>query len=224
MKILDFGENSYQSDLAFRFDCLSTRAITDFVLMLTTKNDIFTSVARTDAQGQVELSRGNGTASNPYFQLRLSAGGLVLWGGWHLPFEEWQKWRKLFLDDVAELLEGLPPAMVERVSNYYNVRVTSQQIKGVSELPAVRDLGARFLPEELLHRAGIASTMGDSNGNEEISWVIPALPPEATVAFVANRKNLDSTVPLIRALHDHATRSDDLAVKFYSTIVSPLLR
>lgn len=229
MRILDFGKNTYQYEISFKFDCFSPERIGNLVKDLLVTKKSFSTVGKEQGTGLTVLTLGDGTESAPFFQLKVGADKVVLWAGWYATYEQWRRWRDSLLSETTALLEGIPIEMVRLLSSQQVFVIPIEKSKPydqISELEPVWALFGRFIPRELLKRMGASLVFGDEEGNETLGWwpVGTGVAGETSIAFALNWNVLNSKAGLKENELAHVARFDRLLEAFHENYLSLLVK
>jgi hypothetical protein len=228
LKVFDFQKNTYQFEINFRLDCLSTNTILGVVEHLI-KRKVFSSVLKGEAGSQAVLRVGEGVEKSPYFQLTVGRGVILLSAGWYVSYERWQKWRNDMLTEVTAFLKDIPTEMVGVLTSQAALTVPNERVKDIDEIPELEPVLAlyrRFVPRELLKRASAYVALGDENQERTIEWWAggSTTPGEESVTFRVHRNVIDPKVSLGQNAISHATSSDELLEKFHTGFLALIIK
>src|SRR2546422_607804 len=153
--IIDFGKNTYEHRIEFGFDCVPAQFVREVVSSLLVEKNAFASVSKDVSTGDslTVLTKGTGSEDAPFHQLKFARDKVILWCGWHTPYEHWQKWRSELLPDILAGLAKMPNEFVSAFVSQGISSVPFQRLKRaevVPELEPIRQLYRRFLPPDLL--------------------------------------------------------------------------
>ena len=224
----DFGRNTYQTLVTFKFDCISPADVKTFVRENVVENE-FSSVDRDQATKHAVVSFGDGSEKAPLHQLRIGPDSIAVWVGWHVPFIHWQEYRGRMLKQLMPLLKTIPISAVRSVSSQSNVLAPVSQLKEASEIPELkpaRDLLRRFLPESLMARGNGYSLSSDALGTQNVEWWIGASqdPEYGNASFTSTRLYLSGQQGLYENWLVHLQESDELIQRFHSNYLSIFIK
>jgi len=172
VKIFDFGKNTQQCAITFKFDCIGSETTSELVQHFVMKQKTFSTISKGENQ-QVILSIGTGTDAQPYYQLRISPGEMLLWSGWNVKYEEWQKWRDKTLGELFLLLEEIPIEYVHTLACTIAVGIPAAKLKNpdeVAELAPLSAFYARFLPKEISGKYVGYYVSTDPERKQTVTW------------------------------------------------------
>lgn len=229
MKIFDFGKNTYQYSINFKFDCLSHELLRGLVQDFLFKRKYFSNVSKDQSANQTVLTKGEGTHESPLFQLKIGADTIILWAGWHVSYEEWQQWRTLLLSDIGAILQTIPIELVGALAAQFVLIVPTDKLKRtdeINELKPILAFNRRFIPEELLGRGKAYAAFGDKEGRQMVEWWVggSAIPGEENVSFMVSQNALDLKSNLRQNMQTHVTASEKLVERFHSGFLSLLIK
>ena len=229
MKIIDFGRNTYQHEIGFKFDCISPELVRDVVREMLVSKKQFSTVAKEGSTNQTYLTRGEGTESSPLFQVRIGSDKIVLWAGWYVPFEKWQEWRNAILLQLTRYVEPVPIEVVGALTSQYVFLVPSENLKqgdSIPELQPIREFYKRFIPRELIKRGNVYLVFGDEQGKETLTWWTggSTAPGEENITFIFRSNVVDAARRLEENLLAHTARSDGLLKGFHAGLLSLLVK
>ena len=230
LKIIDFGKNTYQYEIDFRFDCISTATVRRIVDNLLISKKRFSVVAKEESTNQTVLTEGQGTPQSPVFQVKIGLDKILLWTGWNVPYEKWQQWRSSVFADLQVLTQEIQTEMVLACASQYAFIVPADKLKHgnqIPELAPVRAFYARAVPEELLERYNAFLAFGDTSGKEALSFYVgpgPQTPDEGNITFNFRWNTFDKNIKLEQNLLAHAARSDRLLELFHAGLLSLLIK
>jgi hypothetical protein len=230
MSIVDFGKNGYHYEVVFRFDCLSEERIGGLVQSLPTVIGGNVTVRKGDPPHSVTLTRGSGTEGDPYYELKLGAGILSAWGGWHVPFDTWRAWRSNVIRAAVAALAGIPSGFVATLQSHTFCSIPNDRllaINGVEEFGPIREFHERFLPRGEFSPVVAAATLLDPTGKHGVEWAIApnnAVAGETLVALTLRHHEVDQTIGLLGSVDAHAARADTIAESFSEGIIKSLIR
>lgn len=229
MKIIDFGKNTYQYEIDFRFDFISPEVVRRIVEDLHLSKGRFTAVSKDPSTNQTALTQGDGTPESPVYQLRIAPDKILIWAGWHVTYEKWQQWRTSLFTDLQRLINDVTTELVLGCTSQSIVIVPAEKlIRGdqIPEITPVRDFYARFVPEELLQRYNAHLAFGDEEGKENLVFFVGAgqTPEEGNITFNVRWNSFDRKLSLDDNLRAHAARSDTLFDLFNSRLLSLLIK
>ena len=229
MKVLDFGSNNYQYQIGFKFDCLSPDLIRSWVEVFLVGNMLFGNATKVAGTNLTALTGGDGTANAPFCQMKAGADRIILWVGWHYPYEKWQAWRASLLSEVSVRLQTMPRELILNLSSQYSIGIPADKLKPNDQIPELEPVLAffrRFIPKELFKRVNPWLAFGDEAGTETLGWyVTPVTSPDVQVInFYVTRNVLDRSVGLENNLLAHASRSDRLCEDFSAGYLSLLIK
>jgi len=225
--IFDFGKNTHQCSIAFKFDCIGSETTSELVQHFVLKQRTFKVISRGEGQ-QVILSIGDGSTAQPYFQLRISPGEILLWAGWYAKYEVWQQWRDKTLADLFLLVEKFPLDYVLTVTSQLATVVPPGKFKNpdeVSELAPLRAFFGRFLPKELAGRGNAYVVSTDVEGAQTVTWWTGSLEgqPEESVSCSIRSNTIDAKLSLAQNVAAHAKTADDLFSRFHTNFLGLIL-
>lgn len=226
MKIIDFGKNTYQYEIDFKFDCISPATIRRIVEALYISKNRFSAVSKDATTNQTVLTQGQGTPEFPVFELRIRGDKILLWTGWYVSYEKWQQWRSSIFEELQLLVSS---EMILACKSQYVFLIPGDKLKRGDEIPElapVRAIYARGVPEELLQRYNTNLAFGDETGKEVLSFFIGSgqTPGEGNVTFNFWWNAFDKKINLVETIRSHAARSDRLVERFSSGLVSLLVK
>jgi len=229
VKVLDFGSNNYQYQISFKFDCLSPDLIRGWVEDFLVGKRRFGNATKEVATNLTALTGGDGTANAPFFQMKAGPDRIILWVGWHYPYEQWQAWRTLLLSEVSVRLQTMPRELILNLSSQYSIGIPADKLKPNDQIPELEPALAffrQFIPKELFKRVNPWLAFGDETGTETLGWyVTPMTSPDVQViTFYLTRNVLDKSGGLENNLLAHATRSDRLCEGFSGGYLSLLIK
>src|SRR5207244_1828789 len=171
------------------------------------------------------LTKGTGSEDAPFHQLKFARDKVILWCGWHTPYEHWQKWRSELLPDILAGLAKMPNEFVSAFVSQGISSVPFQRLKRaevVPELEPIRQLYRRFLPPDLLKRGSGASRFSDEEGDHIVEWsavVNPVLPNEEAFTFTLREKFVEGRTQTLKdGLRTHLVQFEKLLEGFHSTL------
>lgn len=228
MNIVDFGKNTYQHQIDFRFDCLTgdvTRRLVEHFLV---RSKRFQSVSKPSGQGETLLATGSGKPDSPIFQLKLSPSQAILWGGWYTHFDTWTDSSKSVLSELSELLE-IPVQFANSLTSSLTVLVPRNQLKPPSEMPDyafLRKKLSEFLPDEFLDRVSGISSSWDGTGNRRLDWwAIPGANPDEVNHTLGLFRNVSEADGNLKAVV--VSQLDDFAIaleKYHAGHLSRIIK
>jgi hypothetical protein len=229
LKVIDFGKNNYQCEIDFKFDCISPETVKQIVENLHISKRRFSAVSKDAAANQTILTQGTGNSDSPFFQVKIGPDKIIVWTGWHTPYEKWQQWRTSVFADLQMLTQGIPTKLVLACISRVIFTVPADKVNHVDQIPElgpVRSFYARFVPEELLQRYSAQLAFGDQNGSEILSFFLGSSPnpAESNITFNLQWNILDEKLTLEQNVLAHTARSDKLLELFNSRLVSLLVK
>ena len=229
MKVFDFGKNTYQYEIDFKFDCISTECVKQIVENLHISKKLFSAVSKEAGTNYTQLTEGQGTPQSPVFQVKIGLDRIVIWAGWHVSYEKWQQKRASIIDALQILIEQIPVEMVLTcVSQSAFVIPAANLIRGdqIRELAPVLAFYARGVPQELLENYNALLAFGDKSGKEALSFLIgpSEFPQESKITFDFRWNAFDSGINLEQNVIAHAARADGLLDRFSSGLLSLLVK
>jgi hypothetical protein len=227
LAIVDFGKNTYQCAISFKFECLGANLMASLVENLLIRQKLFSEIVQAQPANQVSLVRGAGTEANPYFQCKISRNEILLWAGWGVSFEAWQAWREQLLDQITAFLKDMPVEFTLAITSQVATGIPIEKYKeleDVAELQPVFAIYNRFVPKEMMARANAHIAFGDQDGKQTVTWwnVAPAGGHEA-ITFMVRLNALDYGATLRVNATVHTKSADELAEKFHSNFLALLL-
>jgi len=228
MKIIDFGKNTYQCEIDFKFDCISAETVRRIVENLHISKKHFSAISKDASTNQTMLTQGEGTPQSPYFGVRIGLDKILIWAGWHVAYEKWQQWRTSVLTDPQMLIQEIPIQMVLACTNQCVSIVPANTIKRGAEIPElgpVRAFYARSVPEELLERYNAFLSFGDKSGKEVLSFFVgPGQTlDEGNITFNFRWNTFDYNTTAEQNVIAHSARADKLLERFNSGLLSLLI-
>jgi len=229
LKIIDFGKNTYQYEIDFKFDCISPEIVRKIVENLHIVKKQFSAVAKDAATNQTALTQGQGTGESPFYQLRVGSDKILMWVGWYVSYEKWLQWRSSILSELLMSLEAIPIELVTAFSSQYAFIVPVEKLNRsdqIPELAPVRAFYGRFVPEELLKRTNAYLTFGDEGGKEILSLLLGggANPNEGNITFNVRWNAFDSKAGLEQNIRAYTARADKLMESCNSGLLSLLVK
>ncbi len=228
MAIVDFGKNTYQCAISFKFECLGASLMASLAEYLLVREKLFSEIVQAQPANQVSLVKGDGTEANPYFQCKISRNEILLWAGWGVSFNSWQVWREELLGQLTAFLKVIPIEFALAIASQVASGIPIEKYKeleDVAELQPVFAIYNRFVPKELLARANAHIALGDEDGKQTVTWwnVPPAGGHEA-ITFAVRLNILDPRTSLRENVTFHTRSADELAEKFHSNFLAFLLK
>jgi hypothetical protein len=227
--IFDFGRNTYQYSIAFKFNCLDSYSIKNLVQHLLVEKKRFSTVSKGDQDSAI-LSQGAGNEQDPFFQLTLREDNYILAAGWYADYENWRKWRDQLLADSAPFLKTISLDFVAQISGQSSLAIPQDKFKDPAnreQFAAVKKLLQMIVPEEMLRRGNFFSSFGDEKGRDAVDlWTTPvgAGVAQENISFSARRMLFDEKMTLDQAVAEHARFSDHLLERFHSDFLTLILR
>lgn len=228
MKVVDFGKNTFQCEIALRFDCLSP--------------DFFVIVARSFAskinerwyvgkepQIGLTLTTGIGTSESPFYQIKFNADRVLLWAGWNVSYDAWQQWRLRAIDDLTMLSNNFPSAFVLQLTTQAGIVVPFEKLKTSLDdnphLKPVADFYRGFIPDEYLKWSAGHTIFAAEGGGRTIETQVVGnqTTQENTYNFLHRWIALDPNRTISQNLIEHLSSFDNLLSKYHSAIIEPLL-
>jgi hypothetical protein len=227
--MFDFGKNTYQYEVGFKFDCISTQMVTDITLNTVPVGKHFGSVSKDPATNHTVLSTGEGSEASPLFQLRLGSDKIILWGGWHVPLPIFQDWCGKLLVELAQYLRGIPVSFIGTLTTQYNFAVPSDRMipaVNIPEVEPIRKFYLRFIPQELLKRGNMAMVFGDELGRELLSWTVGAgtVPGHESITFSYRWNTMENQFSCKENFAIHLAKSNERLDKFCNGFLSLFVR
>jgi hypothetical protein len=226
--IFDFGRNTQQCAVTFKFDCVGSENVSQLVQHYVIKRTTFKEISRGEGQ-QVILSSGDGSESNPYYQLRISPGEILLWAGWNAKYELWRQWRDKIFSELFLLLETFPVEYVLAISSQLATVISPGKLRNPDEVPELaplRTFMGRFLPKEVAGRGNAYVVSSDPEGRETISWWTG--PPEGqgedAVSCSIRSNFIDTKQSLSQNIMAHTKTADELFERFHSGFLSLIIK
>ena len=225
----DFGRNTHQLQINFRFDYLSLGQTQELVRYALIEKRQFKSVGKDDNTNETVLTVGDGTPDDPLFQLRLLPNRIVLWVGWGVSYERWQAWRSTWIENLASELKGLPVDFIANVMGQHLISIPVDRLKTareIDELKAVLEFYGRFVPEAFLSRAAAQVVFGDEAGRDQIAWStgISDPPDHESVTFAVQRNAFESDKGVAESLKGFAGMCDELMDPFHENFLSLIIK
>lgn len=229
MNITDFGKNLFQSELIFKFDCVSN----DFFLIaakhFAQKKDAPWYVGKDPQSGQSLITTGDGSQQHPFLQIKLSADKIVIWAGWHVAYSAWQFWRNNVIVELASISETVPSIFVGTLTTHATITVPEQNLKKVSEIPEFQPLltfARRYIPADYSGRGAGHSIFLDDSGNRVIETQIGGNleTKENTFLYLHRWLAVDAQKTVSQNLSEHFYAFDELFRKFHDNYVLLLLK
>lgn len=229
LKIIDFGKNTYQYGIQFKFDCIQLDITTHLVEDFLIKKRHFSNVSKDANTNQTILARGDGTQKEPFYNLRVGKDVVILWAGWHVPYDKWIHWRNSISSEVTELFQKIPIEFIATLSSQSSFVIPENNFKRWEEVPALNGLFAfykRFLPEDILKRANSLTTFGNENWNRTVElWSSGGPNPgENNTTYTIRQSLLDNKMNLQHNLESHMKVSDKLLEDFHSAFLSLVIK
>jgi hypothetical protein len=226
LKIIDFGKNTYQYEIDFRFDYITPSIIRRIVDDLYISKNRFSAVSKDASTNHTVLTQGQGSQESPVYELRIRGDKILLWTGWYVPYEKWQQWRSSIFE---ELQLSMSSEMVLACKSQCVFLIPADKLKRGDEIPEfapARQIYARGVPEELLQRYNVNLAFGDDTGKEVLSFFIGSgqTPGEGSVTFNFWWNSFDKKAKLEEIMRAHASRSDGLLERFSSGLLSLLVK
>jgi len=214
-----FEKNTYQYEIAFRFDCISAQLVTAIAVDGVVSSKHFAMVFKDGATNQTVMSIGDGTEASPIFQMRMASDRIILWGGWFVTLKRWQDWCNAYVPILADLLRGIPLEFVAGLSAQYNYAVPIECLRPgrtIPELEPVRAFYQRFTPIELLSRGNVAMVFSDEAGREALGWNVggSTMPGHENIGFNHRWLTLEKQLDLKGNVRAHMTRAEELLRNF----------
>ena len=229
LKIADFGKNTFQHQVDFKFECLDRRSILQIASRLVVQHKRFELVAKDQATGQTFLTHGSGTKDSPYFRLRMGPNQVILWGGWYIPFDEWQQWTISLLPQVTPFLEAIPIEFVGDLLSQAVVLAPTEALKptrGLADFEELLRFYGAFVPDEFSENFGGIWSFWHKGGGQRIDYLVTPTPNPNEVNITLNslRDELNKGATLVENWHQHLQNFDHIVAKFQSGLLSLLLK
>ena len=228
MTTLDFGKNTQQCSISFRFDCITGEMILGLVQHFAFKKKLFSAITKGEGQ-QVILTEGDGSEARPYYQLRISPSEILIWSGWNAKYQDWQQRREVILSDLFLLLEKLPVEFASAAASQMAIGIPAAKLKQareVSELEPTLAIYGRFLPQEMTETSHTYVMSNSPDGKQTIAWWTgpPSAQSDETVSCSLRLNILNMQQPLNENILAHTKTADDLFHKFQSSYLSMFVK
>lgn len=228
MKIFDFGQNTYQYSISFKFDCLDVNTIQKLAHALVVDKKRFDTILKSE-QDKATLTDGDGTKVKPFYQLRLREDSCTLGVGWYAGYEKWKEWRNVTLADCLTLLNSIPVAFVSQLSSQSIVTIPPEKQKRPDDLEGIAEIKRfvqRIVPAEMERLVSVVMTVAnDKLGDMVDLWTSPAGPgsPTGTISYAVRRTRFDTTTNLVAAITNHCDVADKLFERFNADLLTLVL-
>ena len=227
--MIDFDRNTYQYEIAFKFDCISPDLVAEIVRQVVFLKKMFSFVTKDAQSNQTVLSVGQGTDESPAFQLRIGPDKVLAWAGWFVSLQKWQDWRNGILSELAKYLGKLPLESIAWVSTQNVVAIPNNRLRPgdtIPELAPIRSFYKRFVPPELLNRSNASLAFADDNLRELLTLVVGGtnVPLHENITFGLRWNAVDDKADLGHNLLAHAARSDKLLDNLDEGLISLFLK
>lgn len=227
MNVVDFGKNVFQSEIAFKFDCLSPDSflrVADYFLQ---KNSGW-YVGKDPQTGHSLITRGTGTPEHPFLQIKLLAHSVTFWVGWHVPYDSWFRWIDKTIGEMADLSSNLPPSFVAHLATQAVIGIPDDKIKKITDIPEFQPLysfARRYLTDEYVApgaRGGGSALFIDVSGTRTIETQSGGNPATklSTYSFLHRWTALDGKKTLRGNYAEHLECFDALFQKYHQAFIS----
>lgn len=228
MNVIDFGKNTYQSEIILKFDCISP----DFILLVArsfasrTPGWLFGKDPQT---GQSLVYIGDGSPKNPFFQIRLSADKIAVWAGWYVSYGTWTEWRGNILKELLSQSGNFPSYFVAQLVTHASVAVPADKGKRGVEAPELAPLIQfirKYIPEDYMSRGAGHSVFSDDAGTRIIETQAAGNPTtqDTTFNYLHRWTAVDPQVSVEKNLSEHFALFDELFERYNSAAVAPLIQ
>jgi hypothetical protein len=227
LNVIDFGKNIFQSELAFKLDCISP----DFVLMtakhFAQRKDSVWYVGKDETSQQSLITAGDGGKDHPFYQIKLSEDKLGLWVGWHVTYDAWRHWRDDVIGELISLSADVPSSFVSFMASQASITVPEASMKKMADVPELRSLlafAARYIPPEFMSKGAGHSIFANESRTKIIETQMVGNPAtnESTFTYLNRWLIADPRKNVQQNLSEHFAAFDELFQRFHDSYVALL--
>jgi len=226
--VIDFGKNTYQSEIMFKFDCISP----DFILIVARSFAARAPgwfVGKDQQTGQSLIYTGDGSPKSPFFQVKLSADRIVLWVGWNVSYTAWTEWRGTVVKELLSQSDNFPSYFVAQLVTHASIAVPADKSKKGTESPELAPLiefSRRYVSEEYMSKGAGHSIFSNDAGTRIIETQVAGNPAtqDNTFNYLHRWTAINPRVSVEKNLEEHFELFDNLFEKYNSALSAPLIK
>lgn len=228
LNVTDFGKNTFQCEIGFRFDCLSPDFFVVVAHFFASKTEPAWLFGR-DEQTSLLLTTGDGSEQHPFFQIKFGPNKLILWAGWHVSHDLWKAWRAGAIEDLNALSNNFPALFMSEIVTQAVIVVPSERLKPSLDdnphLKPVVDYYRQFIPEEYLGRGGGHTLFATVDASRVLETQVVGNPAtrENTYTFRHRWTAVNPQLTIGQNVLGHLTVFDELFEKYHDSVVLPLI-
>jgi hypothetical protein len=224
LNVIDFGKNTFQCEITFKFDCLSP--------------DFFVNVAQSmqpptpwhfgkDQQYSLIVTTGDGSETVPFFQVKFASDKIAMWCGWHVSYDSWKQWRTEVIANLTALSSNFPSQFVSHFVTQASITVPLARLKrapgDLPELKPIFDFYRRYVPEPFLSKGASHGVFANEDSTQFIETQVTGNQLENVFNFACRWTSVDPRVSIAQGLNNHFSFFDGLFEKWHNTLLLSLV-
>jgi len=227
LNVTDFGKNTFQCEIGFKFDCLSPEAFLILGNALASRNPSW--YFGKDGQHGLILTTGDGGRERPFYQVKFASDKAIFWAGWYVSYDAWLAWCRNTINDLGALAKEFPSFFISQLSTQAGILVPFAKIKKFStentHLKPLVDFYRSYIPEPYLSKGAshIVFSTDDFTRTIETQAIGNAATQESSFNFLHRWTTVNPQLSIAQNVADHLSAFDEHFRKYHDVVLRAAL-